>query len=272
MNFFPESFDISKYVHTRKYSIDVFNDSRVIVNFSVFAEEDNFTFSEGKTQQYLKELILILESFTQNRKSVINVHFYEHKEIRTLSHLKPGDKTTPNEINGGLCYLNSKETDINIVVFRSEEFYKVLCHEFIHLYDIQPNNRDLEEHVKKLFPSENLSLKINESIVEVHAVIFNCMIVSILKDEQIKDLINQEYLFSLFQTFKLLDHYKITTFTIEEINEKWTESTHTFSYVVFKTFLFHILLSTIPEIQIKYNQFDFSVAYSNSLRLSIVEY
>lgn len=273
MNFFPKLLNESKFIFERKHSIDIFDDGRVLVHFRVLSTINSFTFSESKTKPYLHEMFRIIESLTNNRKSVINIQYYEYNERRTLQHLKPGDEITPSEINGGVCYINSGKTDLNIVLFRSEEFFKVMCHEIIHLYNIQPDNRELDEYVKLLFPSTKMNVRMNESIVELYAIIINCMIVSKLQNREIRELLRQEYMFSLFQTFKLMDYYNITTYTTKEINEKWLETTHTFSYIVMKAFLFHVLLMTLSsDIEIVYEAYNFSPKYDKSLRMSIVDY
>jgi len=272
MNFYPTVLKLDEYIHEKKETIDVFGNKRVIVNFYILSNNPEIIFDTSKVKKYLSKLIDLLESYTLNRKEIINIQFYQTDLKKTISDQKKGEITTSNQINSGLCYIYSESEDINIVIFRKEEFYKVLCHEMMHFYDVQPDNTLLNDEVKKLFPSEKIQLRVNESIVELYAIITNCIIVSDLKNLKLGDQINKEYLFSLYQTYKLLDHFGIKEFTCEEINNNWEEDTHTLSYYLLKTFLFNILLNIQEELKVNYKNHGFEDLYKNSLRMSVIDY
>ena len=119
---------------------------------------------------------------------------------------------TPHNINSGMT------DQYKIVVFRYEEWEKVLIHELIHCvygrqtFDITPNLRDMYKI--------NGEIKTNEAFIESQALIIYCLYV---KQMYNKDIFMDEIQFSLFQCYK--------------IGRQFSQTTSVFSYYIVKTAL-----------------------------------
>lgn len=80
-------------------------------------------------------------------------------------------------MNSGFGYIDKLIfDDIDIVIYRKEDIYKVLVHEIIHLYGLYLNGDEerIEEctkGIKELFVSvQNVDIKFNEAFTEAKAI------------------------------------------------------------------------------------------------------
>ena len=80
-------------------------------------------------------------------------------------------------MNSGFGYIDKLiSDDIDIVIYRKEDIYKVLVHEIIHLYGLYLNGDEerIEEctkGIKELFVSvQNVDIKFNEAFTEAKAI------------------------------------------------------------------------------------------------------
>jgi hypothetical protein len=139
--------------------------------------------------------------------------------------LKPNEKgkiLTPININSGFTYGNQ------LVVFRKEEFFKVLIHELIHLYKLDRHispNGELKKSIIKKINFEGFDHCI-EGYTESLALIIHTALLSFLKNKSFNELLNQEYKFSLMQCLKINNHFGY---------DKIFQSTSVVSYFFVKT-------------------------------------
>lgn len=133
-------------------------------------------------------------------------------------------------INGGYTYVN----DNNIYIIREEDYNKVIIHELLHHntrmhypdWDTSNISR-LKTHFKIC---QDMRLLPNEAIIETYACILNTIFYSIETggsslNENLK--IDQEH--SLLLAKKIID---------KQGGGIWTEKTHSYCYIVFKTILY----------------------------------
>lgn len=233
----------SSVVMERTYEINVQN---ITLFFSIRYNESqkHITLDVEQLTKYLEEFFKILHETVDNMtyRSRINIVVYPFNKKKSL----PGLRNIPisvDHINSGYCYINSTENDVNIVIYRIEEFCKVLIHELLHLYHIIPFDEQYDKFVNEQYFRENGSNYIltNEALVELNALILNCIILSKLKEKiNLKNLLGSE-LYNSKKNYKTLFNY----FRIQnesQIPYKWKENTNCFAYYIVKYKLLYGLL------------------------------
>jgi len=156
----------------------------------------------------------------------------------------------------GGCHLHNE-----IVVFRKEEWFKVLIHESIHAFGLDFSNihlkKQIDEDLKSIFPL-NIEMNAFEAYTEVWANIWHSMLYAYLDTKStfmgfirsFKDVYLYECYFSYYQMNKILEYHNMTYYDLfmdseDSIQKRKTymESTNIFSYYILKT----ILLQHINE-------------------------
>jgi len=147
----------------------------------------------------------------------------------------------PKHINGGFTYINGG-SNVNIYIYRREEFPKVMLHELMHhsLHDTNNNINDPINntmYINKLKTlcgiHEDTTFLTNEGIIEAWTLILQCIYVSYEYNIPFNVLINSEKKWSLKQTSRILYHKK------KHLNNVWKETSNAYCYIVFKTFFIH---------------------------------
>lgn len=228
-----------KYVINYNYK----NNKNNIINLEYFFKEEINT---DIFKTIIKRVIFMM--IISNKYQDINIQIYDTPFKKTFScnnHDKCG-KLNYDNVNSGLSYYN------NIVIFRKEEYLKLLIHELIHGLDIDykyETNSDKIELYKLLKINKN-NLLINESYVETWAIIINIFLVlkekndskNNVKNEFIlfKKYIKSEIIHGLKESAKLCKYYNITKFNDLHI-VYYSDNVNTFSYHMVKTInLFNI--------------------------------
>lgn len=131
--------------------------------------------------------------------------------------------------------------DVEIVIWRMEEIYKVLLHELIHYTGIDFSNKS--DEMKKIF-DDNFNIlgfdNVFESYTETLAVILNSVVISELLNISFDKVITYEIKFSLFQVAKICVFFGIKDFEDlfnKNIKSKFNQSTSVCSYYIVKTLL-----------------------------------
>ncbi len=146
----------------------------------------------------------------------------------------------PREINSGLASFG----DDKILIYRQEEYSKLMIHELIHLFRIDFSTVNLDYLPKLLDINESTNTIPNESITEILAVIINCIIVSVeiykAKNTKIAvNLLNYEIAYNLFQCSKILCHFGYDSaydfFKPNNGTSKFEQTTSVISYFFIKT-------------------------------------
>jgi hypothetical protein len=146
----------------------------------------------------------------------------------------------PREINSGLCIFNTRK----IIIFRKEEFEKLLIHELCHLLDLDLSVVNIQNINQYVNINPDFELRINESITEILALIIHSILVSInlSKKKNYKlatTLLNYEINFNLIQIAKILNHFDFKNsqsfFKKYDGENKFKQTTSVLSYFIIKT-------------------------------------
>jgi len=114
----------------------------------------------------------------------------------------------PREINSGVCMFRQNK----ILIFRREEFEKLIIHELCHLLYLDLSVIDIPNITNIVNINPNTEFRINESLTETISLIIHSIVVSInlstKKNYRLAStLINYEINFNLIQVAKILNHY-----------------------------------------------------------------
>jgi hypothetical protein len=133
-------------------------------------------------------------------------------------------------INGGYTYVN----DNNIYIIREEDYNKVIIHELLH-HSTRTHYQDwdtsnisrLKTHFKIC---QDMLLLPNEAIIETYACVLNTVFYSIeTGGSSLNENLKRDQEHSLFLAKKIID---------KQGGGIWTEKTHSYCYIVFKTILY----------------------------------
>lgn len=262
MKYHPEFVNDYLYDNTSKIDIQI-NDISFI--FTVFENSSEHKFNVKKCTKVLKEFINIIEKYPKISRTKINIEVYDIPKKKELP--SKTENIEPKHINSGYCYPTSGVNDINIVIFRREEFFKVLIHELLHFFDIIPYNQDLETLYGNMFNSVQ-SINVNEAIVELYAIHINCEIISKIKGKKLDELLESEYDFSITQCKKLLKQQDVTFRDILKNKFVWHQDTNAFSYFILKhIFLNFTLGKSINDLHDKLNNIT-NIPVNSNIKLS----
>ena len=187
----------------------------------------------------LKRIMFMM--LISNKFMNISINIYStpfKKEFNCNSSHKCGNLKHIN-VNSGLNYGDT------IIIFRDEEYLKLLLHELIHALDVDQKYESLKDNkeILEIFNVNTKNLLINESYVETWAIILN--VYCTLKEENNISLenfklnLNKELVHSLHQCSKLCIYYNIDDFEkIYKTNPDtiyYKDNVNTFSYHIIKT-------------------------------------
>ncbi|MEX0597269.1 MAG: hypothetical protein WD512_12315 [Candidatus Paceibacterota bacterium] len=263
-DYFPQP--IRKYIELNAinqivYSCEI-NYRKISLTFFTFKNETDFSIYD----QYAKKgfmLIYILSNYSSNDCSkTLNIYIYLTDFERKL----PDNNYSvlePYNANGGFTTTCDKNSEI--VVYRKEEWFKVLIHETFHNLGLDfstMNVREFNSKIKKIFPIDS-KFNLYESYCEFWARILNAAFCSynVINNENDKNTFVQcldffiqiERLFSLFQCNKILkflglcykslyENDKASTIARENL---YKEKTNVFAYYIATSFLLDNYINVI---------------------------
>jgi len=259
---------ISKNIKTEntylfiKYTIP-FNSTQIVFNFISFRSFSQKLFNRlDKIVSTMFASLLLINNLTQStsifNKPTLNVYFFL---TPFMKHFDFNDKHLgAKNCNTGFTYPNLNEG--LIVIYRVEEFFKVLIHESIHnagvdsvFFNLKTQNYGNDNKTQlynKFLENFNLQkvedLGFNEAITEFWA---NYVFFSVYAFDKQTQSFNDyqkkfekifliQQIFTMFQISKILHCNGIKyreLLTKFSKNDKYNESTHVISYYLFKFFL-----------------------------------
>ena len=181
-------------------------------------------------------------------------------KLDVFIYLTPFKKVLPEngEIIGkdnvNTAYTTSCVPHGKIVVYRSEEWFKVLIHESFHVLGLDFSHREnskITSEIKKIFPV-NSDIKLFESYTETWAEILNCVFVSYYRTKNIQDFLSRfdqcirvEIGFSVYQMVKILDYMNLEYSDLYSMNQRselrrlhfYKERSNVFAYYVITSVL-----------------------------------
>jgi hypothetical protein len=194
-----------------------------------------------------------------SKKKILNIFFWlkslsSNKNDKTIVidiYLTPFKKKLNNQCTLTCEHVNTG-VSINkehIIIWRLEEFYKVLIHELIHLfhYDFADNNNNIITDLKKYINYDKSSIDYpNEAYVDFWAIVlnnlYNCYEISPNNKQNIINkfviMMAKDIKFSMIQSSKILNHFKIDNMFDKLHKNTIKQTTNVFSYYIIKSALF----------------------------------
>ena len=197
------------------------------------------------TLAWLKMALL----YCSDKKRKLKIFFY-------LTSITKKIPTTPIQILGcnncNSAVTTACNTDGEILIFRKEEWFKVLIHETMHVLCLDFSGLSyskLKKQINSIF-NINSEFLISESYSEFWATIINCLFHSYNLLDDVCDFdgfslyaeffICFEKIFSLLQMVKILDYMGLTypmLYQKQIINLSFKEDTNVFAYYIIKSIL-----------------------------------
>ena len=255
-DYFPQ--EIRKVIETKTVNkilyYCVLNERKITLTFFTFKNETNFAIYDKYAKQVFM-LIAILTHYSSSECSKsLNIFIY----LTDFKRIIPDNNYTilgSYNVNGGFTTTCDKNSEI--VVYRKEEWFKVLIHEAFHNLGLdfsKMNTNQFHSKIKQLFPI-NSKFNIFESYCEFWARILNSAFCSynVIDNKNDKDafktfldfFIQIERLFSLFQCNKILKFLGISYQNMYETDNGshiarenlYKETTNVFAYYIVTAFL-----------------------------------
>ena len=255
-DYFPQ--EIRKVIETKTVNkilyYCVLNERKITLAFFTFKNETNFAIYDKYAKQVFM-LIAILTHYSSSECSKsLNIFIY----LTDFKRIIPDNNYTilgSYNVNGGFTTTCDKNSEI--VVYRKEEWFKVLIHEAFHNLGLdfsKMNTNQFHSKIKQLFPI-NSKFNIFESYCEFWARILNSAFCSynVIDNKNDKDafktfldfFIQIERLFSLFQCNKILKFLGISYQNLYETDNGshiarenlYKETTNVFAYYIVTAFL-----------------------------------
>ena len=255
-DYFPQ--EIRKVIETKTVNkilyYCVLNERKITLTFFTFKNETNFAIYDKYAKQVFM-LIAILTHYSSSECSKsLNIFIY----LTDFKRIIPDNNYTilgSYNVNGGFTTTCDKNSEI--VVYRKEEWFKVLIHEAFHNLGLdfsKMNTNQFHSKIKQIFPI-NSKFNIFESYCEFWARILNSAFCSynVIDNKNDKDafktfldfFIQIERLFSLFQCNKILNFLGISYQNLYETDNGshiarenlYKETTNVFAYYIVTAFL-----------------------------------
>lgn len=251
--------DESNYVITFSFKL---KDRNIKINMIVSDEQTLFDIE--KYEKYMENIYIWFYIASQH------AYKYCSKNLHIYIYLTDVKRTLPSSnihildainINGGISNVCVQNSISEIVIYRKEEWFKVLIHETFHNYGLDFSDlmiNSMKEKVKKIFPIQS-NMELFEAYTEFWGEIMNMGFICFLTIEQAKkdkeekfiqlmrELINIERSFSLFQCNKILHFMNLEyedLFNNDPVsklkrNNFYKENTNVFPYYFVKCILMY---------------------------------
>jgi len=235
--FFKGAYKIQEIIDYIDEITDVYHYQYENLIIDVYYRKTKDKLDKKKIQRVLRRCHKIA-----NQKKVFNIKLFlspAKKVIETRKIL------TAANANSGFTFPARNE----IYIFREEEYPKVLLHELIHHIELVDNQNYKESNKMALRQHFNITddtiLILNETIVELWALLLHISFVSCEYKLDFKELFDIELKYSMFKTYQILK--------LKDKNKKWCDYCNIYSYIVFKT----IILMNIHEFLNKINAYPY---------------
>lgn len=216
-HFFPSN--IKNYIKNNaqywlKYSCK-FSGRTISINFILFNEAGNVfkAYDQHAKKIFMWIYLLNLYSSTKCSKK-IDIYLYMTPFEKRMPH-NQSVIIGPEHIN--TAFTTSCMPKTEIIIYRKEEWFKVLLHETFHSFGLDfshLNNQEINKQIKTLFPIRSRWVRVFEAYCETWARILNCTFICFdvkYKNNidkfvtNVQSCINIEANFSLYQMTKILN-------------------------------------------------------------------
>lgn len=263
----PKNFNSNSFPEIIRNHIDNNMMTEILYSFSLYDRVINIYFivetdiDESDLDVYNKYVQAIIMWL-----HILNIYASKHcvKSIKIYLYFTSLLKEIPSsnihildENNVNTAFTTSCPIDSEIVVFRKEEWFKVLIHETFHNFGLDfsmMNNEEVKNCILKIFPVKS-QVNAYESYAEFWAEIINGLFCSFFELKNKSDIneflsgcefyLTFEKTYSFFQMVKTLDFmgltykdiYSKTEYARVNRENLYKEKTHVLSYYVLKTIL-----------------------------------
>lgn len=248
------SLDILSYINNeintcKVYYYNVGKESQSLITLYCFYKDDLLNIND------LVNNIIIITKWLYNIKlqknptyiNNITIYYFNIPIKKKIYNINIKYKfLSSKNVNSGLSYMNN-----NIYIYREEEAYKVLIHELIHALDFFSfENNIISYNIGNI----SYPIIIDEAITELIAQFLHCLFYIYNKNllDKFKYLYYLENIFNWYNTVKIFKFYGIKQFDIDEIKEKFNQSSNIYSYYILKS-LFCLDFYKFIHILIDYN-------------------
>ena len=205
--------------------------------------------NEFNIDKYIDSLALLfsLMNLVTHNKSV-NKHLTVKVYLTPFRKMMPemSEEFLPIHVNSALTNVCQNEGEI--IIYREEEWFKVLIHECIHSYCLDFSQHDqklLSKCIVNYFPIRVPDILLSETYAETWAEILNCAIISFhcggytlrLFSLYFNYYMQVEIVHSIFQANKILKRFHSSFTSLREKKFLWKQKTHIYEYHVLKTIL-----------------------------------
>ena len=210
----------------------------LIVKFVLKNNEDTDKYHEKFKKIYTWLKFIYKYSDSKQKKFILYLYLSEHKKLLPESKTEILDQVNCNTAVTYACAVNGE-----CLIYRKEEWFKVLIHETMHSLCMDFSGLDykkLRKDVKSIFPLKS-EFEISESYSEFWATFLNTTFTStFLSKNETEFLVNWEVmiyietLFSMFQVSKILDFLEIIEYENLFKPNTYRQRTHVFEYYILK--------------------------------------
>lgn len=215
----------------------------IFFKFEIHENKRN-PFPMFKVKDFIKNALRLMNislNRRNRRNNRVNIVVFDTQIRKALP--ETGKCIESVHVNSGYCYMASREDETNIVIYRRQEFCKVLVHELIHFFDLIPVSNRLQTYYNIKFSSLKNTLNVNEAFVELEALLIHCKVLAHKQGKELYAVIEEEYLFSANEVKKILKQQNTDIHRILNDSFEWNENTNAFAYFVLKHILLHTYLN-----------------------------
>jgi len=251
LNGLPET--IAKSIYNKSltcitYTFSLYN-RNIVIKFVVEESDPDIKRYNRYVDTIIMWLFILNKYSSPNCSKVITIYLY----LTSLRKKLPSNKIDVlNENNVNTAFTTSCQYNTEIVIFRSEEWFKVLLHETFHSFGLDFSDMNTTECNKEILSIFKVYSKVNlyEAYVECWAEILNALFCSffILKNKRnfeefvlnAEILINIERYYSFFQMVKTLKFMGLKYTDLYSGNGRvglYKEKTSVLSYYIIKLIL-----------------------------------
>lgn len=170
---------------------------------------------------------------------------------------------TARNVNSGFTYTKGNE----IFIFRREEYPKVIIHELLHHQQMIDQShitstKDKNELMKHFNINKDTILILNETIIELWALIMHLSFIADEYNLDIDELFEIETKYSIYKSYQILklqETYK---------NQQWCDKCNIYAYIIFKMIIMTKIKDFFKIYSFPYDQTkikDFIIKHSNQL-------
>ena len=250
-----------------QYKTIIQSNRNIEINFILFKNKYNTKIFDN----YITWILIWLYMINNKTKcsKTLKIYIYMTPFIKELPY-NQSITLSPDNANSAVttsCVVNGE-----IIIFREEEWFKVLIHETFHVLGMDFSSMNCDKINKQIYKQFPITSEFNlfEAYSEFWATIINCAFCcfNLLDEDKNKQnfmlymefCIQAEQIFSLFQMNKVLNFIGISyknLYTKDEIGEYsrllYKEKTNIFSYYIVKSILLYHIGDFLNIMDMTYN-------------------